>query len=111
MVAQKFTFFGTFTKLSKDRLLPSGCKPPGGIPYWCARSKQKVEIDRKSPSPMTEKIAVSRVGDVVMDHLGVEMVGQVEPDQTEADRIFGIELNILGQTRIHTEEARISLGI
>src|SRR6516164_5356844 len=66
--------------------------------------KEKVEIDREPAAAMAEEVAVGRVGDVVVDDLGVEMVGQVEPRKGEADSVLGIDLNVLREAGIDGEE-------
>ena len=49
---------------------------------------------------MTKKVAERYVGGIGVDGLGVEVVGEVEAGQGEADGVLGVDADVLGNSEI-----------
>ena len=62
--------------------------------------ENKIEIDCKAAAAVTKKITESGVGDIGVDGLGVEVVGEVEAGQGEADGVLGVDADVLGNSEI-----------
>src|ERR1035441_8653058 len=53
-------------------------------------SKNDIEIGRETTPSLSEKQTKCRIGDVVMESLGVEVVGEIVDAHRQPHRIFGI---------------------
>jgi len=62
------------------------------------RLKNHVEIGGESPVAITEEQPVCRVGDVPVERFRIEVIGQVETADGQANRVFRIHLEVFGKS-------------
>ena len=56
--------------------------------------------------PVSEELAVERIGGVEVDRLGVGVVGQVEARNGEAHGVLRVDADVLPNPRVEREEVR-----
>jgi len=62
--------------------------------------EKNVEIGGEPAPAVAEEVSESRVGGIVVNRLGVEMVGQVEAGERQPDGVLGVHADVLGNPRI-----------
>src|ERR1035438_6050117 len=70
-----------------------------------------VEIERKTTSPMSKKVAKSRIRHIKVYGFRIEVVGQIESAYGQAHRILRMHLEVLGNPRIHGKKRGKSAGV
>src|SRR5579871_2409670 len=68
--------------------------------------EEEVEIEAVAAVVVAEEDSVLRVGDVVVDREGVEVVGQIETRHGEPHGVFRSQLEIAGEAGVGGEEMR-----
>ena len=56
--------------------------------------KENVEIHGEAAAAMPEEVPIRHVGDIGMQRLGVEVVGQVEARERQTDGVLGVHLDV-----------------
>src|SRR5882672_8240411 len=67
-------------------------------------SEEKIEIRGETPAAMAKEESKSRIGDIAVNLLGIEVVGKIKPAHRDPHRIFGVYLEILGKPGIDRQK-------
>src|ERR1700692_857334 len=73
--------------------------------------EEDVEIGSEVPPPLTEEESVRGIGDVAVERLRVEMVGQIEAANRESKGVFRADFDIFRNSCIQGKKGRVTVGV